>query len=150
MVKGMQRAQVDLRRKEYIVWSSSQTVSGIWRMNGAFRRVAGTAPAAELAEAIDWALAQSRTGAPDLTTRRGPVPFQPVLDALNLSSYASYTRGTRSTAVERDGEVVSVIPYRNKGPREGFAAALDEAIRLERPVPAQLAEAVVQALALVP
>lgn len=71
-----------------------------------------------------------------------------MLDALNLSSYASYTRGTRSTAVERQDEIVSIVPYINKGPRNGFSAALEDTIRLSRPSPQQLAEAVVRALAL--
>jgi hypothetical protein len=143
----VQRAHVDLRRKGYIIWSACRTVSGIWRMNGAFQQIATTAPAEQLAEAIDRALTQSRTGIPD-TTRRGPLPFQPVLDALNLSSYGSYTRGTRSVAVERNHEIVSIIPYINNGPRNGFSAAMEKTIRLPQPSLQQLAEAVLRALAL--
>ncbi|HZM74344.1 MAG TPA: hypothetical protein VFC19_01380 [Candidatus Limnocylindrales bacterium] len=142
----MPRAQVDLRRKEYIVWSSSQTVSGIWRANGAFRRVAVTAPAGELAGAVEWALGQSRTGLPDLTTRRGPLPFQPVLDDLKLSSYATYMKGTRSAAVEREGTATTVTPFVNQGARGGFAAALNRAVKLELPAPANLEQAIVAAL----
>jgi hypothetical protein len=143
----IQRVQVDLRRKEYIVWSASQTVSGIWRMNGSFRRLPATATAGELGVAIEWALAQSRTGTPDLTNRRGPIPFQPVLDDLGLSSYGQYTKGTRMTAVEREDDVASVIPYVNNGPRQGFSAALDQTVRLVRATGEQVAEAVTNALA---
>lgn len=141
----MPRAQVDLRRKEYIVWSSSQTVSGIWRANGAFRRVAVTAPAGELAGAVQWALSQSRAGLPD-TGRGGPLPFQPVLDDLKLSSYATYVKGTRSAAVESEGAATTITPYLNQGGRGGFAAALDRAVTLESPALADLEQAIAAAL----
>jgi hypothetical protein len=142
----MPRAQVDLRRKEYIVWSSSQTVSGIWRANGAFRRVAVTAPAGSLAEAVLWALEQSHTGLPDLTVRGGALPFQPVLDDLKLSSYATYVKGTRCAAVESRAGEVTVTPLANQGARGGFAAVLERAVTLDDPAPGELEQAIVAAL----
>ena len=125
------------------MWSTSQTVSEIWRMNGSFRRLPATATDVELGDAIEWALGQPHTGTPDLTNRRGPIPFQPVLDDLKLSFHGQYTRGTRMAAVEREGTIVSVIPYVNNGPRAGFAAALDQTMRLERPTSELIAQTVV-------
>jgi hypothetical protein len=131
------------------VWSTSQTVSEIWSTNGSFRRLpaTATATAVELGDAIEWALGQSHTGTPDLTNRRGPIPSQPVLDDLKLSSYGQYTRGTRMAAVEREGTIVSVIPYVNNGPHAGFAAALDLTMRFERPTSELIARTVASALA---
>jgi hypothetical protein len=137
----MRHINVDLRRGEYVVWSSSQTVSGIWYMNGVFARVPENASAADLAGAIEQALAASATGLPDRAPR-DPDPFTPVLKAVKAPSYAKYAASAQVCAVEQDGDEVTVVAYRNNGPRQGMSALLDQAERLHAPAPEQIADAV--------
>ncbi|HKT00836.1 MAG TPA: hypothetical protein VJT31_15000 [Rugosimonospora sp.] len=141
-----QLAHVDLRRREYIVWSSSRSVAGMWVMNGRFRRLpAGTGPG-DLGAAVQWALDGSTEGVPQPPLRGAPPPFQPVLDDLGLPTYAKYMTGTRSTTVERDNDSVVITPYHNGGARGGFVPLPDAATRLDQPDADALGTAVAEAL----
>jgi hypothetical protein len=142
-----QLAHVDLRRGEYIVWSSSRTVNGMWVMNGRFRRLPKDTGASELGAAVEWALSGSTEGVPQPPLRDAPSPFQPVLDALGVPSYAKYMAGTRSTTVERDGRGLAVTPHRNAGARGGFVPMADEALHLDEPDTETLGTSVAEAVA---
>jgi hypothetical protein len=142
-----QLAHVDLWRAEYVVWSSSRTVSGMWVMNGMFRRLPRTAGSRELGAAVERALSASVEGVPQPPLRDAPSPFQPVLEALRLPSYARYLSGTRSTMVERDSTEVVVTPQRNGGGRGGFVPITQAAVRLAAPETTELGAAVAAAVA---
>jgi hypothetical protein len=129
------------------VWSSSRTVSGLWIMNGWFRRLPATADTASLGEVVESALDASTDGVPQPPLRDAPSPFQPVLDDLRLASYARYLAGTRSTLVERDGAEVTLTPNRNAGARGGFVPIGEAVVRMDKPNTVELGAAVRDAVA---
>jgi hypothetical protein len=142
-----QLVNVDLRRGEHIVWSSSRTVSDMWIMNGWFRRLPASAEVDELGSVVGQGLDASREAVAQPPLRDAPLPFQPVLDDLRVPSYGKYLNGTRSVLVQRDDGTVSITSYRNAGARGGFVPIEGTEIRLEKPDAAAVGSAVLDALA---
>lgn len=136
---------VDARKGELVVSSYSQTTAGFWVMNGGFERIGEDAPAAELGSAVARCLAASESGV-ELPPRSGLSPFQAVLDALSLSSYAQYMKGAKSVGVAATARGVSITPKKNGGSRSGFLEIDDLTEELEDSRPEQLGAAVLRAL----
>jgi hypothetical protein len=134
---------VDLREGEYILSVFSKTGKGVWAMDGIPDRLASGVAASELGSAIEDALAQSRSGLPELAP--DSKPSQPLLDLLYLPNYAAYVRGTRSVEVYRDGDMIEVTPFRNEGARGGFTPIETEMTTLTLASPEQLAAEVLEA-----
>ncbi len=122
-------ATVDRRGDRYIVTSSSRTESGFLVTNGWYRILdAGTVDPESLGTAALQALDQSAPEVPD--PPRSASPFQPVLDALGLTTFNAYAKGTRSVDVARDDSGdIKITPTRSGGAREGFVEIGDEALR---------------------
>jgi hypothetical protein len=112
-------------------------------MDGIPDRLASGVAASELGSAIEDALAQSRSGLPELAP--DSKPSQPLLDLLYLPNYAAYVRGTRSVEVYRDGDMIEVTPFRNEGGRRGFTPIETEMTTLTLASPEQLAAEVLEA-----
>lgn len=88
---------VDLRQGEYIVGVYSQTLKGIWVLDGTPIRLAEDLSAGQLGDEVLRALERSRVGVPDVP--RDSDVFRPWLDLLRLPDYATYLQGTRSVWV---------------------------------------------------
>ncbi|MEU8261968.1 hypothetical protein AB0C02_15260 [Micromonospora sp. NPDC048999] len=138
-------AALDLRRGQYVAYSSSRTTDGMWIANGVFEILDGPADAPTLGAAVRRMLDASRGGVPT-PDFQGPSQFAPILDALGLRSFNGYARGTRHVHVEQDTGAVTVIPTRNGGAREGFVGLAEHAVRLTDPGDAELGEALLAAL----
>jgi hypothetical protein len=124
-----QLAQIDLRHGELIVTSYSRTTAGFWVMNGKYARLRAGVDDHELGHTVDQALSASRDRVP-VPPRRGPLPFAPVLDELQIDSYGSYMRGVRSVQVARSDAVVELMPMRNEGAQGGFVEIVENAEQL--------------------
>lgn len=142
----IQTANVDHRGNEVIVSSYSQTEAGFYIMNGVFTRLGEPLDDHELGSAIDDALSSSRDGIP-VPDPESPLPATPILEALGLDSYAAYMAGARAAQVERDGEIVRVVPTRNGGAREGFVEIREKERELRNPSVTELGAEVRKALA---
>lgn len=78
--------------------------------------------------------------------RLGPTPFQPILDELGLSSFSQYMKGTRSVGANADGGQITLTPYRNGGPRNGFVPISDSAAVVDGASDEAVGDAVLRAL----
>jgi len=137
--------QVYLRKSEFIICSSSQTSAGFWVTNGHFSRVPEVADAVELGRAVVEALDAS-TGIVAYDKSRSP--SAPFLSALGLKSYRSFMKGALSIDVSTDDDdVLTVMPMRNMGPREGFHYVRDEARVIEDRSAASLGRTVKETVA---
>jgi hypothetical protein len=140
-------ANVDLRRGEYIVQSSSQTVAGFWISTGTPVRFSSTSSAMELGQAVVEALARSKQGVE--TPPRDAKLSQPLLDLVGVRDYAAYMKGTRSIDVDAaetpDGQQMKITPTRNEGARGGFTPIAGKAVTIIFASPGQLGEAIVRA-----
>ncbi|WP_026422170.1 hypothetical protein [Actinokineospora inagensis] len=134
---------VDLRRGEYVVITYSQSRSGMWVLDGEPVRLPATSTPAQLGVAVTDALARSRGGLDD--PGRAAKPSQPLLDAFGVTTYAAYTKGTKSVEVFRGAGGVEVTPQRNEGGSKGFTPIVDEARTLVDASPNAVGDAVVAA-----
>lgn len=127
--------------------SSSKVSAGFWVTNGHFSRVPESAEAIELGLAVNDALDAS-PGIVAYDNRTGS-PFAPVLSALGLRSYGAFMKGTLSVDVSTDDDdVLTLMPMRNMGPREGFHFGHDEARVIEDRSAASLGRAVKEMMTL--
>lgn len=139
---------VDLRQGEYFVLVYSKTTKGTWVLDGTPVRLDETATADQLGMAIRAALDRSRVGADELT--RDAEPARPLLDLLKLPDFATYTKGTRSVEVYRDGDVIEITPLRNEGGRRGFTPIEGESRTIDNASPGGVGTMVIAALGKIP
>ncbi|WP_018680389.1 hypothetical protein [Actinokineospora enzanensis] len=134
---------VDLRQGEYVVITYSQSRSGMWVLDGQPVRLPATADFERLGASVTDALDRSRTGLDDPV--RGSKPSQPLLDAFGVTTYAAYTKGTRSVEVFRGPGGIEVTPQRNEGGRKGFTPVPDETRAPADSSPGSVGDAVITA-----
>jgi hypothetical protein len=132
-------ASVDRRPSgDYVVATSSRTLTGGWVNDGPPQLLPASATAADLGTAAIEALRRSRPDAPDIT--RADTPDAELLAAVGAPSYTAYAKGVRSLEVyaEFDDEpgTIELTPNANGGPRSGFTPIMDE----KRDVPADPAD----------
>ncbi|MEH3038728.1 MAG: hypothetical protein PGN21_01460 [Sphingomonas paucimobilis] len=89
-----------------------------------------SAKKAVVAQAIGEALAAYRTDAPDPTPDQWKRQFIPFQDAAAVKNFKTFMRDARRIDIERSGATVTLTPFDNLGPNNGFEARESEIVTL--------------------
>ncbi len=98
-----------------------RTTKGIW-VSGVPVMVIeeGAVDAITIASKVREALSASVYDAPQPSQEQYKILFQPVLDAANVKSWATFMKGTRYVDLILADGAITLTPTRNAGAREGF------------------------------
>jgi hypothetical protein len=136
-------AEVDARRDRLIVSAIALAPSGFHETQDWVRELPAGVDAEALGAAVDEALRRSGEGhiEPEGET------FAAQLKAAGVKSWSQYVRGLTSVRVDREGEKVELLPFRNLGARQGLHELPEQIEILTRPDAGALGSAVVRGLA---
>ncbi|WP_294327785.1 hypothetical protein [uncultured Sphingomonas sp.] len=73
-----------------------------------------------IAQAIGEALAASRADVPDPTSEQWKRQFIPFQDAAAVKNFKTFMRDARRVDIERTDDAVTLTPFDNLGPNNGF------------------------------
>ncbi|MGN5373781.1 hypothetical protein [Sphingomonas hankookensis] len=85
---------------------------------------------AVVAQAVGEALAASRAGVADPTPEQWKRQFIPFQDAAAVKNFRTFMRDARRVDIERTGDAVTLTPFDNLGPNNGFEAREGDAVAL--------------------
>jgi hypothetical protein len=135
-------AEVDGRGDRLIVAPIALAPSGFHETQDWVRVLPAGVDAGTLGAAVDEALRRSAEGHREPEGER----FAAQLKAAGIKSWSQYVRGLSSVRVDREGEKVEVLPFRNLGARRGLHELPEQIEILARPDAAALGSAVKQGL----
>ena len=143
----MKSVSVYAREPWIVVASSTGLFGGTWYASEPFIRLPLTASDSEFGKALDRALeaSQNLSYVPPGLSLSGV--DRPILAHFGARSRTAFMEGMRQVMVDiNDDDEVIVQPFRNDGPKGGFAWMDDLATHLKQPKRSELITAVRQAL----
>ena len=136
-------AEVDARRDRLIVSAIALAPSGFHETQDWVRELPAGVDVETLGAAVEEALRRSSEGHQEHEGER----FAAQLKAAGVKSWSQYVRRLASVRVKRQGEAVEVLPFRNRGARQGLHELPEQIEALESPDAAALGSAVFRGLA---
>lgn len=127
----MKLANIFQRAGAFLIHPSSRTTDGVWILESPCVRLRIDVSDETLGQTVLAQLKASRTGVPHPTDWKSVA--RPLLDAAEVRSWSTFTKGTLSVKVMADGDIVQVTPTANLGARGGFEELLAERRSLEAP-----------------
>jgi hypothetical protein len=135
-------AEVDARGDRLIVSVIALAPSGFHETQDCVRELPAGVDAEALGAAVDEALRRSGDGHREPEGER----FAAQLKAAGVKSWSQYVRGLTAVRVDREGEKVEVLPFQNRGGRQGLHELPERIEILARPDAAALGSAVKRGL----
>jgi hypothetical protein len=132
------RAEIYHRRACYFLHPSSRTVDGFWVLTEPCVKLPDACSDAELGDAAVAALGASRNEVPNPPRGDTTSVLGPLLRAAGVKSWSSFAKGTSSVDLRDEGGRISIIPYQNREPRDGFRPDDANAIVIDREAGAAL------------
>ena len=83
-----------------------------------------------IAQAIGEGLAASRADVPDPTSEEWKRQFIPFQDAAAVKNFKTFMRDARRVDIERTDDAVTLTPFDNLGPNNGFEARESDIVTL--------------------
>jgi hypothetical protein len=112
----MRSAAAYLRGGKWFLHSDSKTTDGVWIASAPF--LYSDSNPESLGEIVVKTLLGSSEDVPHPTN--WSKVFSPMLDLSGCKSWNAFTKGASLVSIEMDGASISLTPYRNLGPKEGF------------------------------
>ncbi len=124
----------------------SQTTAGVWIFSEPVLTPADDPE--EVGRAIRECLAASRKGVPDPPRSEWDALTEPLFTLARATSFDAFAEGAKCVQISMEGEVITLIPLRNDGPREGFIALEEKTQTITPDSDEELGSAILAALAM--
>jgi hypothetical protein len=134
------------RDRKLYVHGFSQTTAGMWIFSEPMLTPAEES--GEVGRAIRECLAASHSGVPHPIQLELDVLDKPLLTLAHARSFDAFAEGAKCVQIRMDGELLTLIPLRNGGPREGFVALEEKTQTIVPESDEELGSAVLAALAM--
>lgn len=146
----MKKAIVCMRKNGLYLHAQCLTMDGAWIGSEPFLKLELTASPRAQGEAVRRVLAGSKTGIPNPTDYRTST-IVPLYKLAGVESWSAFLGSSKSCSVEKDGQVMSFIPYEKRGSGRSVSLYVmeGESIRIRSNAPPEeIAEALMACLAL--
>jgi hypothetical protein len=124
----------------------SKTTEGLWIL--AEPVLTSTENTQEVGRAVRECLAASREGVRHPQQMDWEAVTKPLLTLAGTESFDAFAKGAKGVQIAMEGEVITLIPLRNGGPRQGFMALEEKTQTITPGSDEELGAAVLGALAM--
>lgn len=112
-----------------IIGSNVRSTNGVWlHLNPICLRA--SVKAEEVADELSVALDQSNRIAPHPNQSEWRDLFKPFLKVAGVRSYSAFMNGARSIVIDENEDSITLTPWQNLGPKEGFRELTERALKL--------------------